>query len=267
MSQAKPGGQLSADIAIIGGGSAGALLAARLSEDPARRILLIEAGEEATDPDIWNPAAWPALQGRSYDWDYRTEPQAGTAGRISSLGTRTGGWAVRAASMPWATCGGILKTSTPGPRRPATRAGAGTVCCPPSRPTRITRSRDATAGPLPIHRTDAEASPLTNAFIAAGAALGLPRLQGHNEGVMIGVTPNAMNIRDGKRVTVADAWLTPGGPRPREPDDCHRGAGPTPGVGAEQDSACRDHPPRRPDAEFPPTPCSCARARSKRLLC
>ena len=71
-----------AGVVIVGGGSAGSLLAARLSEEPARRVLLIEAGEEATDPDIWNPAAWPALQGRSYDWDYRTEPQAGTAGRV-----------------------------------------------------------------------------------------------------------------------------------------------------------------------------------------
>ena len=74
--------KLYADVVIVGGGSAGALLAARLSEEPARRVLLIEAGEEAKDPDIWNPAAWPALQGRSYDWDYRTEPQAGTAGRV-----------------------------------------------------------------------------------------------------------------------------------------------------------------------------------------
>src|SRR5690606_20515833 len=70
------------DVVIVGGGSAGALLASRLSEEPARRVLLIEAGEEPADPDIWNPAAWPALQGRSYDRDYRTEPQPGTAGRI-----------------------------------------------------------------------------------------------------------------------------------------------------------------------------------------
>lgn len=40
-------------------------------------------------------------------------------------------------------------------------------------------------------------------------ALGLPRLDGHNSGAMIGVTPNSLNIRDGRRVTVADAWLTP----------------------------------------------------------
>ncbi|TIW70527.1 MAG: GMC family oxidoreductase, partial [Mesorhizobium sp.] len=34
-------------------------------------------------------------------------------------------------------------------------------------------------------------------------------LKGHNSGEMIGVTPNSLNIRDGRRVTVADAWLTP----------------------------------------------------------
>ena len=64
-------------------------------------------------------------------------------------------------------------------------------------------------GPLPVHMPSDEVSPLARAFIEAGAALGLPRLAGHNSGEMIGVTPNSLNIRDGRRVTVADAWLTP----------------------------------------------------------
>lgn len=82
MSKAGSERTLNADVAIVGGGSAGCLLAARLSDNPECRVLLIEAGEEAWDSDIWKPAAWPTLQGRSYDRDYRTEPQAGTVDRV-----------------------------------------------------------------------------------------------------------------------------------------------------------------------------------------
>src|SRR6202789_2190844 len=71
----------SADVLIIGGGSAGCVLAARLSENPAVGVTVLEAGGPAIDPDICVPQKWPLLAGRDYDWCYRTTPQAGTAGR------------------------------------------------------------------------------------------------------------------------------------------------------------------------------------------
>jgi len=200
------------DVAIVGGGSAGALLAARLSEDPARQVALIEAGGEPTDPDIWKPAAWPLLQGRSYDWGYRTEPQTGTAGRshawprgrmlggsscLHAMGHMRGHPADFAA---WVEATGDARWSWEG-LLPAFMAiedhslGGDGV--------------HGKGGPLPVLLPEEEVSPVARAFIAAGAALGLPRIPGHNTGEMVGVTPNALTIRDGRRVTVADAWLTP----------------------------------------------------------
>ena len=70
------------DFIIIGSGTAGSVLAARLSEDPALTICLLEAGGSATDPRIADPLAWPALQGSAIDWGYATLPQRHTAERI-----------------------------------------------------------------------------------------------------------------------------------------------------------------------------------------
>src|ERR1700761_6943363 len=67
------------DVLIVGAGSAGCVLAARLSEDPALRVGILEAGGPASDPDIFVPQKWPLLAGRSFDWNYRTTAQAGTA--------------------------------------------------------------------------------------------------------------------------------------------------------------------------------------------
>jgi pyridoxine 4-oxidase len=212
MTTANDGLRSSYDLVIVGGGSAGALLAARLSEEPGRHVLLIEAGGEATDPDIWNPAAWPILQGREYDWDYRTEPQAGTAGRVHrwARGRLIGGSSCLHAMgymrghpadyEAWADATGDRRWSWEG-LLPAFQAiedhplGGDGI--------------HGTGGPLPVYLPAEEVSPVARAFIEAGASLGLPRLHGHNSGEMIGVTPNSLNIRDGRRVTVADAWLTP----------------------------------------------------------
>ncbi len=66
------------DVLIVGAGSAGCILANRLSADPGRTVGLVEAGRDEHDPDIADPAKWPFLAGRTYDWGYRTVPQAGT---------------------------------------------------------------------------------------------------------------------------------------------------------------------------------------------
>ena len=68
------------DYVIVGAGSAGCVLANRLSADPSVRVLLLEAGPSDTLDTIRVPALWSGLFGSEVDWDYRLEPQPHYAG-------------------------------------------------------------------------------------------------------------------------------------------------------------------------------------------
>ncbi|MBO0841925.1 MAG: GMC family oxidoreductase N-terminal domain-containing protein [Nocardioides sp.] len=63
------------DYIVVGAGSAGAVVAARLSEDPGTSVLLIEAGGSHRHPNVMIPAAFAKQFGTSRDWGYRTEPE------------------------------------------------------------------------------------------------------------------------------------------------------------------------------------------------
>ena len=69
------------DVVIVGAGSAGCVLAARLSEDPSCRVLLLEAGGGDTRREISIPAAFSKLFQSEIDWGYWTEPQPALDGR------------------------------------------------------------------------------------------------------------------------------------------------------------------------------------------
>jgi pyridoxine 4-oxidase len=185
------------DVLIVGAGSAGCVLAARLSENPGITVGLIEAGGPATDPDIAIPQKWPVLAGRDYDWAYRTMPQTGTTGRAHDWprGRLIGGSSclnamahVRGAREDfhaWSDATGSARWSYEG-LLPA-----------------FSRS------PMPVMLPDAELSPVVRAYMAAAMAAGIPWLGDHNTGGLLGVAPNSLTIRDGRRVTAADAYLEP----------------------------------------------------------
>ncbi len=69
------------DYVVVGAGSAGCVLASRLTEDPDVSVALLEAGGEDSQPEIHVPAAFPALFKSSLDWDLLGEPEPGLGDR------------------------------------------------------------------------------------------------------------------------------------------------------------------------------------------
>ncbi len=69
------------DYVIVGAGSAGCALAARLSEDPDTKVCLVEAGPADTSPNIHVPALFSKLLRSGLDWDYDTHDEPGLNGR------------------------------------------------------------------------------------------------------------------------------------------------------------------------------------------
>jgi len=199
------------DVVVVGGGSAGSVLAARLSENADRQVALIEAGGAPTDPDIAKPAMWPFIQGRDYDWAYETVPQPGTANRIHPWprGRVLGGssclhamahvrghpddfavWAEATGSDRW-SYDGLL----PGFLHSERFSGGAS-------------ESHGGDGPLPVWLPGEEVNPVVRAYIAAGHERGVPTLPDHNGRNLNGTSPNSLTIRDGKRVSAADAYLT-----------------------------------------------------------
>ncbi|MGB8383128.1 MAG: GMC family oxidoreductase N-terminal domain-containing protein, partial [Dermatophilaceae bacterium] len=69
------------DYLVVGAGSAGCVLAARLTENPDVSVLLLEAGPSERRPEVTVPLLFPRLFGTRRDWGYRTEPQPALDGR------------------------------------------------------------------------------------------------------------------------------------------------------------------------------------------
>ena len=204
------------DYVVVGGGSAGCILAARLSEDPRRRVTLLEAGPPDTDPWIHVPAGYARmLQRGRHDWAFRTEAEPELAGRslawprgrvLGGSGSINGLVFLRGSPLDydrWAQSGArgwAWEDVLPTFRRLESWEGAAGE----------TRGKD---GPVPVS-TPRQLSEGALAFIAACQAAGFPLHRDINDGAIEGVAPIQMNVRRGRRVSTARAYLRPARHRP-----------------------------------------------------
>jgi choline dehydrogenase len=206
---------IDADIVVVGAGSAGCALAARLSEDPATRILLLEAGGEDRNRWIHIPLGFgKTFADTSVNWCYETEPDPGAAGRrvfwprgkvLGGSSSINGMVYIRGQAEDfdhWRQLG---------------NAGWSFDDVLPY----FRRSEHQTRGADPFHGTggplcvsDVERHPICAAFIESAVALGFPRNDDFNGAAQEGAGWHQTTTRNGRRCSTAVGYLRPAMSRP-----------------------------------------------------
>ena len=199
------------DYAVIGAGSAGAVVAARLSEDPRRRVLLLEAGPEDDNRWIHIPLGFFKLFfNPRYNWQFETEPVPGLNGRTDywprgkMLGGTSGmngmiyvrgqpedydGWAAGGCpGWSWADVLPFFKKAEDNDRGADAWHGAG--------------------GPLGVSSIR-HGNPLMDACIEAGVQLGFARTDDFNGREQRGSGYFQLTTRNARRSSTAVAYLKP----------------------------------------------------------
>ena len=196
------------DTLIVGGGSAGAVLANRLSARPDRRVLLLEAGPAYPAWDYPRTIASSDFVGAQTgsDWGYWTEP--GTIGHSIAAfrGKVLGGSS--------AVNAGVAVRPRPQDMRNWNLPGwSFDDLLPAMKRLEDSDSLNATlhsrGGPLPLRQlTQDDLSPMMRAFVQAAAASGLPLIEDFDGDAVNGVGSYPMNIVNGVRVNTGMAYLT-----------------------------------------------------------
>ena len=198
------------DYVIVGGGSAGCVVARRLVDGTDATVLLLEAGGPGEGPSLSNPPQWVENLGSRYDWAYRYQPSPHVAGRSLPLplGKVLGGsgsinamvWTRghRADYDGWAEAGNpgwdfrsvlpLFKRSEDWEDGASEFRGAG--------------------GPIHVERAR-DLDPVSAAFIDAGRSYGMPYFDDMNIPEPEGVGPFNLNVRDGARCSPFLAYLRP----------------------------------------------------------
>jgi choline dehydrogenase len=200
------------DYVIVGAGSAGCVLAARLSEDPDVSVLLLEAGPPDVKENIHVPLGYLQLARTDVDWDMCTAPEPGCGGRRLPLprgkvlggsssinamiyirGNRADydGWGVE--GWAWEDLFPYFLRAEDNEHGASEWHGAG--------------------GPLPVS-DQRSGNRITPAFVEAGVEAGLDRNEDFNGAEQDGVGMYQVTQRGGMRASAAVAYLHPAMERP-----------------------------------------------------
>ena len=195
------------DYIVVGAGTAGSVIASRLSENADTRVLLVEAGSAAPLPAMEVPGHWPALLGTTADWDEvtvtqsflgvpLTAPRGKTLGGSSSINGLNFVRGHRSSYDAWVDQG-------------ATGWGYEDLL-PFFRKSETTVGRDpllrGTHGPLFVGPT-IHPSPVVVAALTAAAEKGYRLADDISSGAEVGFGLSDANVRNGERVSAADAYL------------------------------------------------------------
>ncbi len=203
------------DFVIVGGGSAGCTLAARLTENGEHRVLLLEAGPDYVEEELPAELASSNNLTTSHDWGFESEPLAGgrrvplPRGRVLGGCSATNAtYAVRGHRSNYDEWAEILGSEW------RTDDVLSTF-------RRMEHDLDmhdehhGQGGPLPIRRyATRELSPLQRAFLAAAEKVGHARIADHNHPEAIGAGPAPMTSVNLLRQSVARRYVWPHRKRP-----------------------------------------------------
>jgi choline dehydrogenase len=199
------------DYIIVGAGSAGCVLANRLSADPGNRVLVLEAGGSDAHPYVRAPVGFlKTFQDPRFNWCYTTEPGAGVDNRaiffprgkvLGGSSSINGHLYVRGQARDfdtWAQLGNrgwSYDDVLPYFRRAEDRSSG-------------SDAYHGTGGPQHVSDIQ-ERHPICEAFIAGAAAAGVPRNADYNGAVQEGVGYYQRTIRGGRRHSAATGFLHP----------------------------------------------------------